>query len=105
MTPQDLRQREITLLQLYCGCQFGMTPYAFYAKWNVTHAQIAQICGCSEPTVNRWFSQGKTRRSAEAIHRRKLAEMDFIWEQYERIPQPLRQHLCPTRPNGKVPSP
>ena len=53
MTPQDLGQREIKLLQLYCGCQFGMTPYAFYAKWSVTHAQIAQICGCSEPTVNR----------------------------------------------------
>ena len=105
MTPQELGQREIKLLRLYCGCQLGMTPYAFYAKWSVTHAQIAQICGCSEPTVNRWFSQGKTRRSAEAIHRRKLAEMNFIWEEYERIPQRLRQHLCPTHPNGKVPSP
>lgn len=105
MKPQDLGQREHTLLQLYCGCQFGMSPQAFYARWNVTHVQMAQICGVSEATVNRWFSQGKNRRLAEAIHRRKLAEMNFMWEEYERIPQRLRQHLCPTRHNGKVPSP
>ena len=105
MTPQDLRQRETTLLRLYCGCKFGMTPQAFYARWDVTHAQIAQICGVSEPTVNRWFSRGKTRRSAEPTHRRKLAEMNLIWEDYERIPSNLRQRLCPTRHNGKVLSP
>ena len=105
MTPQELGQREIKLLRLYCGCKFGMTPQEFYSKWCVTHAQIAQICSCSEPTVNRWFSQGSTRRSAEASHRRKLAEMDLIWEDYERIPSHLRQRLCPTRHNGKVPSP
>ena len=105
MTPQELEQREIKLLRLYCGCKFGMTPQEFYARWNVTHAQIAQICGVSEPTVNRWFSQGRTRRSAEATHRRKLAEMNLIWEEYERIPQRLRQKLCPTHHNGKVPSP
>jgi hypothetical protein len=104
MSPQDLGQRELTLLQLYCGCQLGMTPQAFYARWGVTHAQIAQICGVSEPTVARWFSQGKARRSAEAKHRRKLAEMHFLWEEYERIPLRLRQQLCRT-PNGKVLSP
>lgn len=104
MTPQDLEERELRLLRLYRGCQFGMTPQAFYARWAVTHAQIAQICGVSEPTVDRWFSQGKNRRAAEAIHRKKLAEMNFIWEQYERIPRRLLQHFCSPRPNGQVPS-
>jgi hypothetical protein len=103
MTPQELGQREIKLLQLYCDCQFGMTPHAFYAKWCVTHAQIAQICGCSEATVNRWFSRGK--RAAEAKYCRKLAEMDLLWEEYERIPSPLRRRLCPLRRNGKVLAP
>lgn len=105
MTPQELGQRELQLLQLYRDCQFGMTPQAFYARWNVTHVQMAQICGISEATVDRWFSQGKNRRMAEAIHRRKLAEMNFIWEEYERIPPRLRHQLCPTRRNGQIPSP
>lgn len=105
MTPQELGQREVRLLRLYCGCLFGMSPQEFYARWAVTHAQIAKICGVSEPTVNRWFSQGKNKRPAEANHRRKLAEMNFIWENYERIPQALRQQICPPRRNGQVPSP
>lgn len=102
---QELGRRELRLLRLYCGCQFGMTPQAFYARWGVTHVQIAQICGVSEPTVNRWFAQGKTRRVAESRHRRKLAEMHFLWEEYERIPIPLRRQLCPIRPNGQHLSP
>lgn len=105
MPSQELGRRELKLLNLYCGCQFGMTPQEFYARWGVTHAQIAQICGVSESSVNRWFSQGKHRRVAEAIHRRKLAEMNLIWEQYECIPSRLRQQICPTRRNGKVLSP
>lgn len=105
MTPQELGRRELKLLRLYCSCQFSMTPQAFYARWGVTYAQIAQICGVSQASVERWFSQGKNRRTAEAIHCRKLAEMNFIWEQYERIPSRLRQHICPTRRNGQVPSP
>ena len=105
MTPQDLRQREIALLRLYCGCQFGISPQAFYARWDVTHVQIAQICGVSEPTVDRWFSQGKSKRFANTTHRRKLAEMNFIWEEYERIPPWLKRHICPTRRNQELPSP
>ncbi len=105
MNPQDLGQRELKLLQLYTDCQFGMTPQAFYARWNVTHAQIAQICGVSEASVDRWFSQGRHRRSAEARHRRRLAEMNFLWEQYDRIPLRLWLQACPRRPGGKVPSP
>ena len=105
MNPQALGQREIRLLRLYCGCQFGMSPQAFYARWDVTHAQMAQICGISQPSVDRWFSLGKNRRAAEAIHRKKLAEMNFIWEQYERIPPELRRQLCPPRHNGQVLSP
>lgn len=101
MSPQDLGKREFKLLKLYCNCQFGMSPQAFYARWNVTHAQIAQICGVSGATVDRWFAGGKHRRDAEAIHRRKLAEMNFIWEQYERIPPRLRQQVCPTRDKRK----
>ncbi|HEY9697118.1 MAG TPA: helix-turn-helix transcriptional regulator [Trichocoleus sp.] len=96
MSLRELRQRELRLLRFYTCCQFGMTPQAFYAKWNVSHAQIALICGCSQSTVDRWFSQGTNRRSPSAIHLRRLAEMDLLWECYEAIPLALRQRICST---------
>jgi uncharacterized membrane protein len=95
MSLQDLGVRELTLLRLYTSCQLRMSPQDFYAKWNVTHAQMARICGCSEPTVNRWFSQGRGSRSPEAIHLRRLAEMNLLWEFYEEIPGELWERFCP----------
>jgi hypothetical protein len=105
MTPQELGRRELALLELYCNCQFSMTPQAFYARWGVNQATIARIAGTSISTVSKWFSQGKSRRRPEPIHCRRLAEMHFLWEEYERMPPQLRQQLCPMPRNGKVPSP
>lgn len=91
---KPLGQREQSLLSLYLNCQFSMTPADFYAKWDVTHAQMAQICGCSESTVDRWFQGGKGYQPPEPIYLRRLAEMDFLWEHYEHIPLPLRRQVC-----------
>lgn len=82
------------LLNLYKNCQMGISPADFYAKWNVTHAQMAQICGCSKSTVNRWFQQSRSSQPPEPIYLRRLAEIDFLWEHYEQIPSELRQQLC-----------
>lgn len=97
---RDLGRRELMLFRLYTRCQFGMSPQSFYAKWNVSHAQIAKICGCAIPTVDRWFASGQSRRSPKPLHLRRLAEMDFIWEFYEEIPLLLRQQLCVTPPHS-----
>ena len=94
MSLRDLASRERALLNLYCNCQFEMSPTDFYSKWNVTHAQIAAICGCSESTVDRWFQRGRSSQPPEPIYLRRLAEMDFLWENYEQIPAELRQQLC-----------
>jgi IS30 family transposase len=94
MSLRNLGSKEQTLLNLYCNCQFAMSPTAFYAKWNVTHAQIATICGCSESTVDRWFQRGKGRQQPEPIYLRRLAEMDFLWENYEQLPVELRHQIC-----------
>ncbi|MBD2001421.1 helix-turn-helix domain-containing protein [Leptolyngbya sp. FACHB-541] len=91
----DLGPRELALLRLYANCQLGMSPRDFYAKWNVTHAQMAQICGCSEPTVDRWFAGPSSYRQPEPIYLRRLAEMNLLWEFYEQIPAALKQWLCP----------
>lgn len=94
MSLRNLGSRERTLLNLYSDCQFGITPTTFYAKWNVTHAQMARICGCSESTVDRWFQQGQSSQPPEPVYLRRLAEIDFLWEHYEQIPEPLKQQLC-----------
>ena len=89
-----LTDREHTLLKLYLNCQFGLSPSAFYSKWDVTHAQMAKICGCSESTVDRWFLNGKGHRAPKPIYLRRLAEINFLWEHYEKLPVFLRQSLC-----------
>ncbi|MEB3355137.1 MAG: helix-turn-helix transcriptional regulator [Synechococcales bacterium] len=95
---RDFTQRETALLRLYASCQLQLSPQEFYAKWDVTHRQMAQICRCSVSTVDRWFSHGTGHRSPDPIHLRRLAEMDFLLECYEQIPLPLRQRLCPRPP-------
>lgn len=94
MSLRILGTRERTLLNLYLNCQFGISPTEFYAKWNVTHALMAQICGCSESTVDRWFLQGRGYQPPEPVYLRRLAEIDFFWEHYEHIPEDLRQVIC-----------
>jgi hypothetical protein len=72
-----------------------MSPWDFYRKWSVTHSQIAQICGCSLSTVDRWFASGNNYRHPELKYLRRLAEMDALWESYEQIPPSLWHRLCP----------
>jgi len=93
--PQSLSSRELTLLNLYVSCELAMSHEEFYARWDVTHRQMAEICNCSVITVNRWFTTTRLRRSPELRYQRKLAEMNFLWEYYEQIPPELREHLCP----------
>ncbi|HEY9625918.1 MAG TPA: helix-turn-helix domain-containing protein [Coleofasciculaceae cyanobacterium] len=95
MSLRDFGRRELTLLRLYIDCQLAMSPQDFYAKYNVSHSTIAKIAGCSVPTVDRWFSTGRSRRAPSPIHLRRLAEMDILLESFEQIPAPLRQRLCP----------
>lgn len=76
MSMKDLGARERALLNLYVNCQLQMAPADFYAKWNVTHAQMAQICGCSESTVDRWFFQGAGYQPPKPLYQRRLAEID-----------------------------
>lgn len=94
MSLRELGQREQRLLAVYIDCRFGMTPADFYAKWSVTHTQMARICGCSVSTVDRWFLQGSGYRPPELEYLRRLAEVDFLWENFEQIPTTLWQQIC-----------
>ena len=89
---RDLGHREQVLLKLYSNCHLSIDVFDFYRKWNVTQQQIAEICGCSLATVERWF--GRQRQSPEPVYTRRLAEMDLIWELWDEIPESLKQRLC-----------
>ncbi len=95
--PRPITQRERTLIELYSHCQLEMTPQQFYAKWQVTHSELACICDRSDLTVQRWFSQGHTSRNPQPTDLRHLALMDFLLEHFEEIPEALFDLLCPRR--------
>ncbi len=98
--PKPIREREQKLIQLYSYCQLGMTPQRFYAKWDVDHTAIADICSRSISTVRRWFSRGKSHRRPQPNDLRHLALMDFLLEHYEEIPEKLRNLLSPLDESG-----
>lgn len=55
-------------------CTEQMTLGDFLLDWNLTNKELALICECSVVTVNHWFVQGKSHRSPNLNHRRRLAE-------------------------------
>ncbi|WP_013334945.1 hypothetical protein [Gloeothece verrucosa] len=91
---KPLRYRERKLLRVYAHCELSMTPQAFYGKWDVNYEQIAEICHRSLSTVRGWFQQGEYYRSPNSSDLRHLAMMDFIWQEFEAIPDELWQKLC-----------
>lgn len=47
-----------------------LTPQEFLNFYpGTTYKELAQICRCSEPTVKRWFHNGKTRCEPKESHR------------------------------------
>ncbi|MDL5054157.1 helix-turn-helix domain-containing protein [Oscillatoria laete-virens NRMC-F 0139] len=89
--PRTLTRRELALLMGYCQCELGLTPQAFYAKWNVSYEQIAEICDRSVSTVKRWFARGQRYRRPTPNDLRHLALMDLLWDRWEELPEELKQ--------------
>ena len=55
-----------------------LEPDEFLKNWNVTYAEVAKICNCSESTVSSWFiSKGKHKPSK--AYKIKLAIVHQIW--------------------------
>lgn len=96
MNPRLLTPREQHLIELYSYCQLGMTPQRFYAKWQVSQETIAFICSRSISTVRCWFRRGRSYRRPTSTDLRHLALMDFLLENFEQIPENLRDGLCPS---------
>lgn len=73
-----------------------MTPQEFRLKWDITLAEMAEICRCDLRTVKRWFSKGVTYTAPNPQHEAllgmadaylvgRLSERPELAEIYERI--------------------
>ncbi|NEO26785.1 MAG: helix-turn-helix domain-containing protein [Kamptonema sp. SIO4C4] len=93
--PRGLGEQELRLLEAYSHCSWGMTPQQFYQKWDVTYEQMAEICQRSRSTVQRWFGRGAVYRRPTAHDLQRLAVMDFLWEQWEMLPEGMRSGCMP----------
>lgn len=98
--PRPLKERELTLINLYANCKLGISPRSFYAKWDVDYQMLSVICSRSLSTVRRWFRRGSNYRSPTLCDLRHLAVMDFLLEHFEEIPAELFNLLCP--PNQRT---
>ncbi|MEQ9549532.1 MAG: hypothetical protein RIM23_07930 [Coleofasciculus sp. G3-WIS-01] len=92
--PRPITQREQYIIDLYCYCEFGMTPRQFYAKWDVTYEQLSHICSRSLGMVQCWFNRGQGYRPPQPVDLRHLAILDFLLEHFEELPQSLIDLLC-----------
>ncbi len=69
-------------------------PRDFRSKWDVTNEQIARILDLSVGHVNCWFFKESAARyrEPEDKHKRRLAEIDYIWKELDKVPVHLRQY-------------
>lgn len=100
MNPRPLTPHEELLIDKYSYCQLGMTPQAFYAKWQVSQELMAAICDRSVSTVRRWFHKGRSYRRPSPVDLRHLALMDFLLDHFDQIPEDLKNTLCPNDPEN-----
>lgn len=94
MSPRSLTPKDQRLVDRYSYCRLGMTPQAFYAKWQVSHEELAAICSRSISTVRCWFRKGSSYRRPSPTDLRHLAIMDFLLDHFDQIPEELKGTIC-----------
>lgn len=69
-------------------------PREFRNKWDITNEQMARLLDLSAGHVNCWFFKetASRYRIPEDKHKRRLAEIDFIWNQIDKVPSHLRKY-------------
>jgi hypothetical protein len=82
------------LFERYRTCPAPMSPQTFLQNWELGYPDIAQLIGVSRHTVAHWFSTGAGSRSAPEHHCRRLATIDFLWRNHDRIPLDLLDEWC-----------
>lgn len=71
-----------------------MEPKEFRDRWDLTNDQVARLLDLSVSHVNCWFFKPDAARyrMPDEKYKRRLAEINFIWNHLEQIPGHLRKH-------------
>jgi hypothetical protein len=56
-----------------------MEPEEFIAIWEIDHAGLAKLTGCSLATVRGWFTNGRSHRDPKPWHKAQLAYWHQRW--------------------------
>lgn len=91
MYPTD---RQWQLFDRYQNCPMLMHPSVFLQHWSLDYPDIAKLTGVSRDSVAHWFSKGAGSRSVPEHHCRRLATIDFLWRNGDRIPFTLLDEWC-----------
>ncbi|MGV0028188.1 hypothetical protein [Phormidesmis priestleyi] len=89
------------LFERYRNCPPPMSPQVFLQRWNLDYPDIARLVGVSRDTVGHWFSTGAGSRPAPLPYCRRLASIDFLWCNSERILQELLDEWCGLQENSE----
>lgn len=71
-----------------------MHPRTFLQNWELDYPAVARLTGVSRDTVAHWFSSGRGARVTPEHHQRRLANIHFLWQNPNRIPQDLLDEWC-----------
>lgn len=82
------------LFERYRNCPQPMSPQTFLQNWDLNYPDLARLTGVSRDSVSHWFSTGAGSRPAPIHHRRRLATIDFLWRNGDRIPYQLLDEWC-----------
>lgn len=82
------------IFQRYQNCPPPMHPRVFLQNWELDYPDIARLTGVSRDTVSHWFSSGIGSRPTPLHHCRRLATIDFLWRNLDRIPREFLNEWC-----------
>jgi len=82
------------LFERYKNCPPQMSPQTFLQRWHLDYPDLAYLVGVTRHTVAQWFSSGVGSRPARAHHFRRLATIDFLWRNGDRLPYGLLNEWC-----------
>ncbi len=86
--------RQWYLFAMYQRCPLPLHPVLFLQDWVVSYSELSKLTGVSQSTVEHWFTTGVSHREPAARCCRRLAIIDYLWRNADRITPEIIQSWC-----------
>lgn len=80
--------------EFYLHCPPPLHPTQFLERWDVSYTELAKLAGVSRSTIEHWFTHSATHREPSLMHQRRLAAIDRLFRNIDRIPSELLKLWC-----------